>query len=196
MWVLFSGGKVIGEPAKSEAEIARRLGFSRQYLNRKLKKKESAFLFKGKRVCVRRQMEFRAGKKVFETKKQMAGFLGVSLQEINSIFSKNDCGVVETKTGPVEVSRIAGSTIPLCPRPIPAIRVVSEEGPQEFPSIAAAAKELGIGPKTIPQALRNGRDYFTRKSDKKEFQVEIPGETRPAHVVYKGRTAKTVENGH
>ena len=47
---------------------------------------------------------------------------------------------------------------------------------QDFFSFAAAAKELKIDPKTIPHALRAGRDSFTRKSDGKKFTIEIPGE--------------------
>ena len=45
---------------------------------------------------------------------------------------------------------------------------------------AAAAKELKIDPKTIPSALKAGRDSFTRKSDGKKFTIEIPKENTPS----------------
>ena len=48
---------------------------------------------------------------------------------------------------------------------------------QEFSSFAAAAKELKIDPKTIPNALRAGKDSFTRKSDGRKFTIELIEET-------------------
>ena len=62
---------------------------------------------------------------------------------------------------------------------LPAVRVLwnDDTEKQDFFSFAAAAKELKIDPKTIPTALKAGRDSFTRKSDGKKFTIEIPGET-------------------
>ena len=62
---------------------------------------------------------------------------------------------------------------------LPAVRVLwnDDTEKQDFFSFAAAAKELKIDPKTIPIALKAGRDSFIRKSDGKKFTIEIPGET-------------------
>ena len=169
MWVLVShGGKIVGEPAKSESEIAKRLGLSRQFLNRQLKKGKNGFLFQSTPVLVKRQMEFSAAGRQFETQNQMADALGLSRTAVARVFKTETSGVVQTKEGKeVKISRIAGSTFaPACPKPLPAIRVKSAVGGlQEFSSIAAASRELKIDPKTIPSALRSGRDSFTRKSD-------------------------------
>ena len=45
---------------------------------------------------------------------------------------------------------------------------------------ADAARELKIDPKTIPNAIKAGRDSFTRKSDGKKFTFEIPEENTPS----------------
>ena len=64
MWVLVSfSGKTIGEPVKSEAALAKKLGFSQQYINRQLKKGKNLFNFEGQKVLVRRKMEFSANGK-------------------------------------------------------------------------------------------------------------------------------------
>ena len=119
----------------------------------------------------------------------MAEYLEVSRDVIDRIFKKSSSGIVKTPQGEIKVSRIegGGSQIPLCPKPLPAIRVIWNNGwdKQEFSSFAAAAKELKIDPKTIPNALKAGRDSFTRKSDGQQFQLEIPGEKAPPKVVYK-----------
>ena len=48
MWVLVShGGKIIGDPAKSESAMAKRLGISRQFLNKQLKKRKKLFHIQG-----------------------------------------------------------------------------------------------------------------------------------------------------
>ena len=113
-------------------------------------------------------MEFSAAGQEFETQNQMADALGLSRSAVARVFKTGTTGVVQTKEGKeVKISRIVGSTFaPACPKPLPAIRVRSEVGGlQEFSSIAAASRELKIDPKTIPSALRSGRDSFTRKSD-------------------------------
>ena len=48
---------------------------------------------------------------------------------------------------------------------------------QEFSSFAAAAKELKIDSKTIPNALKAGKNSFSRKSDGRKFTIEIPEKT-------------------
>ena len=183
MWVLVShGDKIIGEPAKSESAIAKRLGVSRQFLNKQLKKGKNCFVFKGTAVLVLRQMEFSAAGQEFETQNQMEDALGLSRTAVARVFKTGTTGVVQTKEGKeVKISRIVGFTfVPACPKPLPAIRVRSEVGGlQEFSSIAAASRELKIDPKPIPSALRSGRDSFTRKSDGQKFTVEIPGEEIP-----------------
>ena len=65
---------------------------------------------------------------------------------------------------------------------LPAVRVLWDDDTekQDFVSFAAAAKELKINPKTIPSAIKAGRDSFTRKSDGKKFTFEIPEENTPS----------------
>ena len=193
MWVLVSFGKIVGDSVKSESAIAKRLGISRQYLNKQLKKGKNHFMFRGMPVLVMRQMEFSAAGQEFETQNQMADALGLSRAAVARVFKTGKTGVVQTKGGKeVKVSRIAGSTfIPAYPKPLPAIRVMSEVGGrEEFSSIAAASRELGIDSKTIPSALRSGRDSFTRKFDGMKFTVEIPGEEMSPQKQYDQELSK------
>ena len=183
--VSFTGRCNIGEPAKSESAIAKRLGVSQQFLNKQLKKGKNCFVFKETAVLVLRQMEFLAAGKEFETQNQMADALGLSRSAVARVFKTGTSGVVKNKEGKeVKISRIKGSTfVPACPKPIPAIRVRSAVGGiQEFSSISAASRELKIDPKTIPSALRSGRDSFTRRSDGQKFTVEIPEGEAPQQV--------------
>ena len=197
MWVLVShGDKIIGEPANSESEIAKRLGISRQFLNKQLKKGKNCFIFQGTAVLVLRQMEFSAAGQEFETKNQMADALGLSRSAVSRVFKSGTTGVVQTKEGKeVKISRIAGSTFaPACPKPLTAIRVKSAVGGlQEFSSIAAASRELKIDPKTIPSALKSGRDSFTRKSDGQKFMIEIPGEEMSPQKKYDQKLTKITQ---
>ena len=100
MWVLVSsGGKIVGEPTKSESAMAKRLGLSRQFLNRQLKKGKNGFIFQGKAVLVKRQMEFSAAGRQFETQNQMADALGLSRSAVARVFKTETTGVVQTKEG-------------------------------------------------------------------------------------------------
>ena len=197
MWVLVShGDKIIGEPTKSESAMAKKLGVSRQFLNKQLKKGKNGFIFQGKAVLVLRQMEFSATGRQFETQNQMADALGLSRSAVARVLATETTGVVQTKEGKeVKISRIAGPTFaPACPKPLPAISVKSAVGGlQEFSSIAAASRELKIDPKTIPNALKSGRDSFTRKSDGQKFTVEIPGEEIPPQKKHDQKLTKITQ---
>ena len=107
-------------------------------------------------------------------KEDMGQILGVPQEVIEKVFRKKTSGFVQTPQGEVKIQRLKPGEKPI----LPAVRVLwnDDTEKQDFFSFAAAAKELKIDPKTIPHALRAGRDSFTRKSDGKKFTIEIPGE--------------------
>ena len=80
--------KVVAGPFKSEAEMAKKLGVSQQYVNRQLKKYNFFFYLDGEKVIARREKAFIAGDKTFETKEHMALALGVSQEVIEKSFSR------------------------------------------------------------------------------------------------------------
>ena len=89
MWVLESFSKVVvGGPFKSEAEMAKKLGVSQQYVNRQLKKHDFLFHLDGEKVIARREKAFIAGKQTFYTKEDMALILGVPQEVIEKVFKK------------------------------------------------------------------------------------------------------------
>ena len=64
MWVLISFSKVVvAGPFKSEAAMARKLGVSQQYVNRKIRKREFRFRLDGRDVIACRHQEFAGGGK-------------------------------------------------------------------------------------------------------------------------------------
>ena len=66
MWVLKSLSKVVvAGPFKSEAEMARKLGVSQQYINRQLRKYNFLFHLDEKKVAAHRAPAFMAGTKNF-----------------------------------------------------------------------------------------------------------------------------------
>ena len=175
MWVLKSLSKVVvAEPFKSEAEMARKLGVSQQYVNRQLRKYNFLFHLDGKKVVAHRAPAFMAGTKKIYMKEDMGQILGVPQEAIEKVFRKKTSGFVQTPQGEVKIQRLKPGEKPI----LPAVRVLwnDDTEKQDFFSFAAAAKELKIDPKTIPHALRAGRDSFTRKSDGKKFTIKIPGE--------------------
>ena len=181
MWVLESSGKVVvAGPFKSEAEMAKKLGVSQQYVNRQLKKYNFLFYLDGEKIIARREKAYIAGKQTFYTKEDMALILGVSQEVIDKVFKKKTSGVIQTPKGKVKIAKLKpGETpIPLQPKVRPAICVWDDKNEkQEFSSFAAAAKELKIDSKTIPNALKAGKDSFTRKSDGRKFTIAISEET-------------------
>ena len=181
MWVLESLSKVVvGGPFKSETEMAKKLGVSQQYVNRQLKKYNFLFYLEGEKVIARREKAYIAGKQTFYTKEDMALILGVSQEVIDKVFKKKTSGVIQTPKGKVKIAKLKpGETpIPLQPKVRPTICVWDDKNEkQEFSSFAAAAKAMKIDSKTIPNALKAGKDSFTRKSDGRKFTIEMLEET-------------------
>ena len=178
MWVLESfGGKVVAGPFKTQAAMARVLGVSQQFVNRKIKTCNRLFHLDGKRVIAKREAEFAVGKQTFNTKSDVAIFLGVPESDVARVFKKKSSGFVHTPKGKIKVVKLKLGQETVLPelaevRPAILLRNLKDEK-QEFSSVAAAAKELKIDPKTIPSALKAGRDSFTRKSDGETFKIEI-----------------------
>ena len=169
---------VVAGPFKSEAEMARKLGVSQQYVNRKICKSDILFHLDGQKVNACRVPGFLAGTKTFTDQKNIGKFLGVPQEVIDKVFRKNTSGFVQTPNGKVKFQKLIPGKKPT----LPAVRVLwnDDTEKQDFVSFADAAKELKIDPKTIPNALKAGRDSFTRKSDGKKFTFEIPEENTPS----------------
>ena len=178
MWLLEWMSKVVAGPFKSQAEMAKRLGVSQQYVNRKIRKREFRFQLDGKPVIAREQKEFVGGGEKGSDKKELAMRLGVSKEAVEKVLHKNSSGLLQTPNGKVKIQKLKPGEKPT----LPAVRVLWDDDTekQDFVSFAAAAKELKIHPKTIPSALKAGRDSFTRKSDGKKFTFEIPQENTPS----------------
>ena len=179
MWVLESfGGVVVAGPFKSEAEMAKKIGLSQQYVNRQIRNCNFRFRLDGRDVLARREKEFVGGGKRASDKEELAMRLGVPQEAIEKVLSNNSSGFVQTPNGKVKIQKLKPGEKPT----LPAVRVLwnDDTEKQDFVSFAAAAKELKIDPKTIPSALKAGRDSFTRKSDGKKFTIEIPKENTPS----------------
>ena len=178
MWVLESFSHVVvAGPFKSEAEMAKKLGLSQQYVNRKIRNGNLRFRFDGQDVLARTEKEFVGGGKKASDANELALRLGVSQEAVDKVLCKNSSGLVQTPQGQVKIQKLKPGEKPT----LPAVRVLWNDGTekQDFVSFAAAAKELKIDPKTIPSALKAGRNSFTRKSDGKKFAIEIPAENTP-----------------
>ena len=179
MWVLKSFSKdVVAGPFKSQTEMAKRLGVSHQYVNRKIRKGEFIFQLDGQKVVAVREKEFVGGGKNASDKDGLAFRLGVSQKAVEKVLANHTSGVLETPQGKVKIQKLKlGEKSAL-----PAVRVLwnDDTEKQDFVSFAAAAKELKIDSKTIPSAIKAGRNSFTRKSDGKQFTFEIPEENTPS----------------
>ena len=179
MWVLKSFSKVVvAGPFKSQTEMAKRLGVSHQYVNRKIRKGEFIFQLDGQKVVAVREKEFVGGGKSASGKDGLAFRLGVSQKAVEKVLANHTSGVLETPQGKVKIQKIK----PGEKSALPAVRVLwnDDTEKQDFVSFAAAAKELKIDSKTIPSAIKAGRNSFTRKSDGKQFTFEIPEENIPS----------------
>ena len=179
MWVLKSFSKVVvAGPFKSQTEMAKRLGVSHQYVNRKIRKGEFIFQLDGQKVVACREKEFVGGGKSASDKDELAFRLGVSRKAVEKVLANHTSGVLETPQGKVKIQKLKPGEKPA----LPAVRVLWNDGTekQDFVSFAAAAKELKIDSKTIPSAIKAGRNFFTRKSDGKQFTFEIPEENTPS----------------
>ena len=154
------------------------------------------FYLDGEKVIARREKAFIAGDKTFETKEQMALVLGVSQEVIEKVFKKKTSGVIQTPKGKVKIAKLKpGETlIPLQPKVRPTICVWDDKNEkQEFSSFAAAAKAMKIDSKTIPNALRAGKNSFCRKSDGRKFTIELLEETPPLPKKLEEPSPKKVE---
>ena len=179
MWVLKSFSKVVvAGPFKSQTEMAKRLGVSHQYVNRKIRKGEFIFQLDGQKVVACREKEFVGGGKSASDKDELAFRLGVSRKVVEKVLANHTSGVLETPQGKVKIQKLKPGEKPA----LPAVRVLwnDDTEKQDFVSFAAAAKELKIDSKTIPSAIKAGRNFFTRKSDGKQFTFEIPEENTPS----------------
>ena len=179
MWVLKSFSKVVvAGPFKSQTEMAKRLGVSHQYVNRKIRKGEFIFQLDGQKVVACREKEFVGGGKSASDKDELAFRLGVSRKAVEKVLANHTSGVLETPQGKVKIQKLKPGEKPT----LPAVRVLwnDDTEKQDFVSFAAAAKELKIDSKTIPSAIKAGRNFFTRKSDGKQFTFEIPEENTPS----------------
>ena len=179
MWVLKSFSKVVvAGPFKSEAEMARKRGLSQQFVNRQLKQMNLRFFLDGEKVVAHRLPAFMAGTKTFTRKEDIGEFLGVPQEAVEKVFRKKNSGFVQTPQGKVKIQKLKPGEKPT----LPAVRVLwnDDTEKQDFVSFADAARELKIHPKTIPHAIKAGRDSFTRKSDGKKFTIEIPKENTPS----------------
>ena len=179
MWVLKSFSKVVvSGPFKSQTEMAKRLGVSHQYVNRKIRKGEFIFQLDGQKVVAIREKEFVGGGKSASDKDELAFRLGVSRKAVEKVLANHTSGVLETPQGKVKIQKFK----PGEKSALPAVRVLwnDDTEKQDFVSFAAAAKELKIDSKTIPSAIKAGRNFFTRKSDGKQFTFEIPEENTPS----------------
>ena len=194
MWVLKSFSNVIvAGPFKSEAEMARKLGVSQQYVNRKIRKREFRFRLDGRDVIALREKEFVGGGKRGSDKEELAMRLGVPRKAVEKVLRKNSSGLLQTPNGKVKIQKLKPGEKPT----LPAVRVLWDDDTekQDFVSFAAAARELKIHPKTIPSALKAGRDSFTRKSDGKKFTFEIPQENTPSRKSQNPSAKKKKQSG-
>ena len=146
MWVLKSfSNVVVAGPFKSEAEMAKKLGVSQQYVNRKLSKSDILFHLDGQKVNARRAPAFLAGTKRFLDKEDIGEFLGVPQEVIDKVFRKKTSGFVQTPNGKVKIQKLIPGKNPS----LPAVRVLWDDDTekQDFVSFADAARELKIDPK-------------------------------------------------
>ena len=179
MWLLESSSHVlVAGPFKSQAEMAKKLGVSQQYVNRQIKQNKFLFHLDGKKVIAYREKEFVGGGKRGSDKEELAMRLGVPQKAVEKVLAKNTSGVVQTPQGEVKIQKLCPGEKPT----LPAVRVLwnDDTEKQDFVSFTAAAKELKLHPKTIARAIKAGRDFFTRKADGKQFTFEIPKENTPS----------------
>ena len=107
MWVLKSLSKaVVAGPFKSEAEMARKLGVSQQYVNRQIQKYNFLFHLDGEKVLAIREKEFVGGGKRASDKEELAQRLGVSQEAVNKVFRKKTSGIVKTPQGKVKIQKL------------------------------------------------------------------------------------------
>ena len=179
MWVLESlSHVVVAGPFKSQAEMAKKLGLSQQYVNRQIRKCNFRFCLDGQQVIAHREKEFVGGGKRGSDKEELAMRLGVPEKAVGQVLAQNSSGLLQTPQGKVKIQKLKPGEKP----PLPAVRVLWDDDTekQDFVSFAAAARELKIDPKTISSAIKAGRDSFTRKSDGKKFTFEIPADNTPS----------------
>ena len=94
MWVLKSfSNVVVAGPFKSQAEMAKKLGVSQQYVNRKIRKYDFCFQLDGQPVIAREQKEFVGGGKHGSDKEELAIRLGVPRKAVEKVSAKAVLGL-------------------------------------------------------------------------------------------------------
>ena len=123
MWVLESFSRVVAAgPFKSEAEMAKKLGVSQQYVNQQIRKGKAVFNFEGEKVIATRETKFVAsGTKITaKSKEDLALKLGVSQDAVEKVLRKKTSGIIQTPKGEVKIQRLKPGEKPI----LPAVRVL------------------------------------------------------------------------
>ena len=106
MWLLKSFSKVVvAGPFKSEAEMAKKLGVSQQFVNRKIRNHDRLFSFDGKQVIAIQEANFIACGTNIEalTKGDLALKLRVPPDAVAKVLRKKTSGIIQTPKGEVKI---------------------------------------------------------------------------------------------
>ena len=168
MWVLVSfSNVVVAGPFKSEAEMARKLGVSQQYVNRKICKSDILFHLDGQKVNARRVPGFLAGTKRFLDKEDIGKFLGVPQEVIDKVFRKNTSGFVQTPQGKVKIQKLIPGkkpTLPTQKNKILFLLLMQRENSKSTPKPSQVPSKLGETLSPGNQMGKHSRLKFRRKT--------------------------------
>ena len=154
MWLLKSFSKVVvAGPFKSEAEMAKKLGVSQQYVNRKIRNHDRVFSFDGKQVIAIQEANFIACGTNIEalTKEDLALKLRVPPDAVAKVLRKKTSGIIQTPKGEVKIQRLKPGEKPI----LPAVRVLWNDNTekQDFFPLQPRQKNSKSTPK--PSRLRS-----------------------------------------
>ena len=122
----------------------------------------------------------------FETESEMAQWLGVTRQAVYAAFNRF-CDLNERKIkkdgkayfvkrvfdkGPVTNPWTEEATPTPKKQHAISVKIISSTSTKIYSSVSEATNDLGINSRTIHEALKSGRNSFTRRSDGEKFQVE------------------------
>ena len=179
----------LGGRFDTQKDLAEFLGISSQSLSRELQLCRLIFRWKGRNVQVVNQNLARYEIQTPDgypfgkagTKAELARILGVSRQAVSAAISRPRLDDLKIK-GYIVKQRFEKEKITTpCklgenekpkPKRNKAVLVASEKSEKFFPSMAQAAKELGVDSKTISSALKHG-NHFRRRSDGMDFKVKM-----------------------
>ena len=121
MWVLKSrlSKEVVAGPFQFQAEMAKKLGVSQQYVNRQIKQNKVCFNLDGQKVYACKFPTFMAGKKKIQKKEDIGEFLGVPQEVVDKVFRKHTSGIIQTPQGEVKIQKRKPGKKPT----LPAVRV-------------------------------------------------------------------------